>query len=127
LESTQRWKGAIYAHPLNFGRLRNDIRLRDLDRTRLKELAYAFAGRGHIFEIMNNIWYWYPAMKPDRFTGEYMEIIAIFADAGVLFSLGSDAHSLCGVGNLGWALKMVRSCHVAAKIIRPEIFLRGIR
>ena len=126
LRSAQRQHGAIYAHPFNFGRLCENIAPRDLDRKHIRELAQAFAAHDHIFEIMNNIWYWYPMMPPERFFEEYMEIIAIFAEAGVKFSLGSDAHSLCGVGNLGWSLKMVRACGVATQVIRPEIFCRAI-
>ncbi len=116
--SAERARGAIYAHPFNFGRLRDDVALRDLDRHWLRGLARTFAERGHVFEIMNNIWYWYPRTVPDRFAGEYGEIIMLFADAGVAFSLGSDAHSLCGVGNLGWALKMARTCRVTARLIK---------
>lgn len=111
-------RGAIYAHPFNFGRLRDDIAPRDLDRHWLRDLARTFAERGHVFEIMNNIWYWYPRMDLARFAIEYGEIVRLFADAGVKFSLGSDAHSLCGVGNLGWALKMARSCRVTSRLIK---------
>ncbi len=58
-------------------------------------------------------------MLPERFAAGFGEIVRMFAAAGARFSLGSDAHSLCGVGNLGWALKVARDCRVAAHVIRP--------
>jgi len=110
-----------FAHPFNWGRLAHGISPGDIDRPALKELARLFATNDKYFEIMGNMWFWYPDIHPVEFTGMYREIVEIFASENVKFCLGSDAHNIGGVGNLAWSLEMVKSCGIERLIIDPCI------
>jgi len=106
-----------FAHPFNWGRLPQKISPEDIDRTALKELARLFAANNKYFEIMGNMWFWYPDIHPLEFFGMYRKIVEIFASENVKFSLGSDAHNIAGVGNLAWSLEMLRSCGIKSGVV----------
>ncbi len=109
----------IWAHPLNLGWLDCPLELDDLSPSALKEMAAALAEGGVAFEIMNQFHYWWPAVPVSEVTRRYIEIVALFAEEGVRFSMGSDAHRVGGVGNLAWSLQVA----VAAGITDEMMFV----
>lgn len=98
----------VWAHPFNLGRLDCPLSLWDLPREALAEMAAAMAEGNLVFEIMNTLTWWWPDTPVMRITGRYAEILALFAEHGVRFSMGSDAHRTPGVGNLRWSLRVAR-------------------
>ena len=106
-----------FAHPFNWGRLPQKISPEDIDRAALKELARLFVSNNKCFEIMGNMWFWYPDIHPTEFFGMYRKIVEIFASENVKFSLGSDAHNIAGVGNLAWSREMVKSCEIEKQLV----------
>lgn len=110
-----------FAHPFNWGRLPQKISPEDIDRAALRSLARLFAANDKYFEIMGNMWFWYPEIHPSEFFTMYRNIVEIFASENVKFSLGSDAHNIAGIGNLAWSLEMVKACGIESLVINPEI------
>ena len=114
----------ILAHPFNLGRLPDPIEPVDLPRCDLEEIAAAMRENGKIFEIMNCTFWWFPQMPVRRFTEQYIEMVQLFAKAGILFSLGSDDHRT-GVGNLGWSHRVLRAINVPEEqIVDPRVHFR---
>jgi histidinol phosphatase-like PHP family hydrolase len=97
----------IIAHPFNFGRLIDGFEFSWLSDAFLEEIAGYFIEGKKYFEIMNNIWWWFPGMPVDEFNANYLRIMDIFNSHGVKFSIGSDAHHHQGVGNLYYARMML--------------------
>jgi histidinol phosphatase-like PHP family hydrolase len=93
------------AHPFNLGRFPANVTPAQLPRSGLRELAAAMYERDVAFEIMNQMCFWYPDLKVDQFTREYVDLLALFAEENVKFVLGSDAHSAGAVGNVRWCLR----------------------
>jgi len=106
-----------FAHPFNWGRLPQGITPDDIDRKDLRGLARLFASNNKYFEIMGNMWFWYPDIHPTEFFGMYRKIVEIFASENVKFSLGSDAHNIAGVGNFAWSREMVNSCGLGKQLV----------
>lgn len=103
----------IIAHPINLGRFAHQLppdafTERDLDR-----LAQAFMDGGTYFEIMNQMYYWYPQEDVTTFLERYSKLVAGMASRGVRFTLGSDAHSVCGVGNLRWCYRVIKMANIS--------------
>lgn len=114
----------IIAHPFNFDRHYPAIALADFTEGDLERLADGFVKHRKAFEIMNNIWWWYPHVEPKRFYEDYVRILKLFAQHGVIFSLGSDAHSIGGVGNLIWTQRAIRAAGIAeSQILNPDVFI----
>ena len=97
----------IMAHPFNFGIAPISLPLSLFDDGRVEAVAKAFKSNGKVFEIMNMMYFWHSNAEFDSFEREYLRILRIFQTNGVRFSVGSDAHCDCGVGNLPWSRKMV--------------------
>jgi len=96
----------------------------DIPRSCLEEIAVAMRENGKIFEVMNCMFWWFPKMPVRRFTEQYAEIVHLFAEAGVLFSVGSDDHRT-GVGNLAWSNRLLQMADVPVEqIVVPKSFLR---
>ena len=114
----------ILAHPFNFGNPPLSLPLELFDNAHIAPIAEAFRRNGKIFEIMNQMYFWHMPLAFPHFHREYMRILAIFRQAGVRFSLGSDAHSCCGVGCLRWCEKAVRELGIEQEIFLPEAFRR---
>jgi len=93
------------AHPFNLGRFPATVTPGQLPRSGLREVAAACFERDVAFEIMNQMCFWYPDLKVDQFTREYVDLLALFAEGNVKFVLGSDAHSAGAVGNVRWSLR----------------------
>ncbi len=103
----------IAAHPFNLGRLVEGFSLDWLEEALLQEIACAFRETGTAFEVMSDIWWWFPAVGEAEMTAGYSRILRVFHEACVRFTLGSDAHSHQGVGNLAYARKLLESISAA--------------
>ena len=113
----------ILAHPFNLGRIPEPIEPAQIPRNDLREIAAAMRENGKIFEVMNCTFWWFPQMPVRRFTKQYIEIVRIFAEEGVSFSVGSDDHRT-GVGNLGWSRFVLGKAEVPPEqIVDPRVFL----
>ena len=114
----------IIAHPFNTGRYFDiPVEPKEYPLNNLKKMAEAMLKNNTYFEIMNNIWWWFPEIHPKEFTKQYLKLVKVFACAGVKFSLGSDAHSIGGVGNLIWSKYIVKEADIENRLINPKIFI----
>ncbi|MCJ7738223.1 MAG: PHP domain-containing protein [Anaerolineae bacterium] len=114
----------IFAHPFNLGRCEPAVDLRDIPGSALDEVAAAFAETGTAFEIMNQMHYWFPNMRIDDLTAAYTDIVIRFKEAGVRFSVGSDAHRVGSVGNLLWCATVIRCAGLTTnQMIDPRLDL----
>ncbi|MFQ6133651.1 MAG: PHP domain-containing protein [Armatimonadota bacterium] len=102
----------VIAHPFSVGRLPQSLYLTDLPRSSLLRVADAMRETGTAFEIMNQMYWWFPEVPVTKVTRDYAGLVALIAAEGVKFVLGSDAHSCCGVGNLDWAVQVLRMAEV---------------
>jgi histidinol phosphatase-like PHP family hydrolase len=108
----------VIAHPFNLGRFPLQVQITDLPRTSLRSIAQAFVETGTAFELMNQMYWWFPDVPVERFTHDYAGLVALFAEEGVKFVFGSDAHSAGAVGNLRWAINLVELARIpAAQIV----------
>ena len=115
----------VIAHPLNFGRhTKIVISPAEIPVDCLLKISEAFVSQNTAFEVMNNMWWWHPLMNPREFTDKYIKIVKFFAERGVSFTIGSDAHGIGGVGNLGWSNHVLAEADVPPdQIINPDIYL----
>lgn len=114
----------ILAHPFNFGLSPLNLSLKLFDDARTAKIAQAFQRNGKIFEIMNQMYFWHSHVPFEEFHREYMRILNIFKSEGVRFSLGSDAHSCCGVGCLYWCERVVTELGIRNGLYLPEQMLQ---
>ncbi len=115
----------VVAHPFNFGRhTKIVITPREMGADYLLRIADEFVLRDKAFEIMNNAWWWHPLMLPREFTAQYVEVVKLFTRKDVKFTIGSDAHGIGGVGNLGWSRYVLEEANVpSGQIVDPDIYL----
>jgi histidinol phosphatase-like PHP family hydrolase len=116
----------VIAHPFNFGRhTKVVVSPAEMPFDCLLRIADAFVSQNTAFEVMNNAWWWHPSMNPRDFTDEYIRIVKFIAERGANFTVGSDAHSIGGVGNLNWSRHVLAEAEVPPEqIIDPDIYLR---
>ncbi len=112
----------ILAHPFNFGLAPLNLPLSAFDNERVGKIADAFVRHGKIFEIMNQMYYWHSPVPYEEFQREYLRILLVFKNAGARFSIGSDTHSCCGLGNFRWCEKVVRELDLEDRLFLPEAF-----
>lgn len=112
----------IMAHPFNFGRKPLSLSLKLFTNERVAKIAEAFRKNGKVFEIMNQMYYWHNDTPFEEFHREYLRIVDIFNREGVTFSVGSDTHSCCGIGNLPWCRKVVRELNLSGNFFLPDAF-----
>lgn len=100
----------VIAHPFNFGRmaLEYDFQLQCLPRYRLFELAELMRQNNVAYELQSQFYYWYPKMRVAELLAQQVEVVKIFADAGVELSIGSDAHNVGTVGNTCWSERIMQ-------------------
>ncbi|RLF16398.1 MAG: hypothetical protein DRJ66_03140 [Thermoprotei archaeon] len=111
----------VLAHPLNLGRSNVIHDFREIERDFLVEIARVLADSNIVVEVMSQMYWWYPHMSISSFTEHYVEFIKLCKHHGVLFTIGSDAHSVCGVGNVYWSLKVLKRAGVSPdEIWMPE-------
>ncbi len=115
---------SILAHPFNFGLAPLNLPLEEFSDEMVETVADAFVENGKIFEIMNQMYFWHTTTSFEHFHREYSRIVAIMEKAGVRFSLGSDTHSCCGIGNLPWCRRVVEEQGLSDRIFLPEAFLK---
>ena len=84
------------------------------------------AESGLVFEIMNQFHYWWPQLAVPALTARYVEIVTLFAEAGVRFCMGSDAHRTGGIGNLAWSHRVAREAGLtAADLYLPPLLVEA--
>jgi len=115
----------VVAHPFNFGRhTRVAISPGEIGSDYLLKIADEFVLQSKAFEVMNNAWWWHPLMHPGEFTAQYIQIVRFFAERGVRFTIGSDAHDIVGIGNLAWSRYVLGEANVSsAQIVDPDVYL----
>ena len=73
----------------------------------LGRIADAMARGNCAFELMNQAFWWHPDLSVDEYVEQFVPVIQLFADAGVYFCVGSDAHSCGAVGNLAFCERLM--------------------
>ena len=114
------------AHPFNTGNTKPSALPADYPPSLLRELAAKMAARNKVFDVMNDMIYWFhqAAIAPREFTAQYVELVKIFVAAGVMFQVSSDDHRT-GLGNTRWAQLVVARAAVPPKqIVDPREIAR---
>ncbi len=99
----------IVAHPFNLGRCPVKVMPNEIPQDLYEEIAHQFAQSGTIFELMNQMQFWFPTMPAEQFLQEYARVVRIFAENNVKFSIGSDAHSSGAIGNMLWVQRVIKA------------------
>ena len=114
------------AHPFNTGNTRPSALPADYPPSLLRELAAKMAAKGKVFDVMNDMIYWFhqASIAPREFTAQYVELVKLFVAAGVMFQVSSDDHRT-GLGNTRWAQLVLARAGVPAKqIVDPRQIAR---
>lgn len=112
----------VIAHPFNTGNTNPPAFPEDYPLRLLRELAEKMAAKGKVFDVMNDMIYWFhkTGIAPRELTRQYVELVKLFAAAGVIFQVSSDDHRT-GVGNTRWARIVVTRAGVpAGQIVDPK-------
>jgi len=112
----------VIAHPFNTGNTRPSALPEDYPRRLLRELAAKMADKGKVFDVMNDMIYWFhkASVAPRELTAQYVELVKLFAAGGVTFQVSSDDHRT-GLGNTRWAeLVLTRAAVPAKQIVDPR-------
>ena len=112
----------IMAHPFNCGLAPLHLELELFTDEMVREVADAFVRSSKVFEVMNQMYYWHTETSFEHFHSEYSRIIRIMKEAGVSFSLGSDTHSCCGIGNFPWSRRVVEEQNLSDRLFLPAAF-----
>jgi histidinol phosphatase-like PHP family hydrolase len=110
------------AHPFNTGNTRPSALPQDYPERLLKELAAKMAATGKVFDVMNDMIYWFQdsGLAPRQFTEQYVELVKVFAAQKVLFQVSSDDHRT-GLGNTRWShLVLQRAGVPKSQIVDPR-------
>jgi hypothetical protein len=114
------------AHPFNTGNTRPAALPADYPPHLLRELAAKMAAQGKVFDVMNDMIYWFhqASIAPREFTAQYVELVKLFVAEGVMFQVSSDDHRT-GLGNTRWAqLVLTRASVPARQIVDPRQIAR---
>jgi hypothetical protein len=114
------------AHPFNTGNTRPAALPADYPPHLLRELAAKMAAKGKVFDVMNDMIYWFhqASIAPREFTAQYVELVKLFVPEGVMFQISSDDHRT-GLGNTRWAqLVLSRAAVPAKQIVDPQKIAR---
>lgn len=117
------------AHPFNTGNTRPSALPADYPPHLLRELAAKMAAKGKVFDVMNDMIYWFhqASIAPRELTAQYVELVKLFAAEGAKFQISSDDHRT-GLGNTRWAQLVVNRALVPAKqIVDPREIARRRR
>jgi histidinol phosphatase-like PHP family hydrolase len=112
----------VIAHPFNTGNTLPAAFPEDYPPHLLRELAAKMAAKGKVFDVMNDMIYWFhkAAIAPRELTRQYVELVKLFAAEGVVFQVSSDDHRT-GLGNTRWAqLVLVRAGVPAGQVVDPK-------
>ncbi len=110
------------AHPFNTGNTRPSALPADYPPHLLRELAAKMADKGKVFDVMNDMIYWFhqTTIAPRELTAQYVELVKLFAAAGVKFQVSSDDHRT-GLGNTRWSqLVLTRAQVPPTQIVDPK-------
>jgi len=116
----------VIAHPFNTGNTGVAAFPEDYPPHLLRELAGKMAEKKKVFDVMNDMIYWFhkTSIAPRALTAQYVELVKVFAAAGVTFQVSSDDHRT-GVGNTRWAeLVVARAGVPAGQIVDPKQITR---
>lgn len=117
------------AHPFNTGNTRPAALPADYPPRLLRELAAKMAAKGKVFDVMNDMIYWFhkAPIAPRALTGQYVELVKLFAAEGVRFQASSDDHRT-GLGNTRWAeIVLARAAVPAKQIVDPRKIAPAVR
>jgi histidinol phosphatase-like PHP family hydrolase len=109
------------AHPFNTGNVEPAALPADYPPHLLRELAGKMAANGKVFDVMNDMIYWFheAPIAPRELTAQYVELVKVFAAEGVQFQVSSDDHRT-GLGNTRWSqIVLGRAGVKAAQIVDP--------
>jgi histidinol phosphatase-like PHP family hydrolase len=110
------------AHPFNTGNTNPPALPADYPPRLLRELASKMAATGKVFDVMNDMIYWFhkSSIAPRELTAQYVDLVKLFAAEGVTFQVSSDDHRT-GVGNTRWAqLVLSRAAVPPKQIVDPR-------
>jgi histidinol phosphatase-like PHP family hydrolase len=117
------------AHPFNTGNTHPSALPADYPPKLLRELAAKMAAQGKVFDMMNDMIYWFhqASIAPREFTAQYVELVKLFVAAGVRFQVSSDDHRT-GLGNTNWAqLVLTRAAVPVRQIVDAREIARRRR
>jgi len=107
------------AHPFNTGNTTPAAAPADYPERLLRELAAKMAEKRKVFDIINSMIFWFQktGVPPREITAQYVEMVKLFAAAGVMFQVSSDDHRT-GLGNTRWPqLVITRAGVPSAQIV----------
>jgi len=119
----------VLAHPFNTGNTVPPALPEHYPPALLRELAGKMAEKGKVFDVMNDMIFWFQksGLPPRAFTAQYVELVKIFATAGVRFQVSSDDHRT-GLGNTRWSPIVVQRAGVPrGQIVDPAAIWRERR
>ncbi|MGE5294367.1 MAG: PHP domain-containing protein [Solirubrobacterales bacterium] len=114
------------SHPFNTGNTRPSALPADYPPGLLRELAEKMADKGKTFDVMNDTIYWFhqTSIAPRELTAQYVELVRLFAAAGVKFQVSSDDHRT-GLGNTRWSQLVLNRAQVPpTQIVDPKQIAR---
>jgi histidinol phosphatase-like PHP family hydrolase len=114
------------SHPFNTGTTQPAALPADYPPALLRELAQKMAATRKVFDVMNDMIYWFHKAKiaPRAFTAQYVELVRLFAAEGVTFQVSSDDHRT-GLGNTRWSqLVLARAGVPQSQIVDPRKIAR---
>jgi histidinol phosphatase-like PHP family hydrolase len=116
------------AHPFNTGNTKPALLPEDYPERSLRELAAKMAEKGKVFDVMNDTVYWFSeaGVPPRAVTAQYVEVVKLFAAAGVKFQVSSDDHRT-GLGNTRWSRIVLARAGVPPHQIVDPRRIRRIR
>jgi histidinol phosphatase-like PHP family hydrolase len=109
------------AHPFNTGNTQPAALPEDYPERLLRELAAKMADKGKVFDVMNDMIYWFHRtdIAPRELTAQYVALVKIFVAEGVRFQISSDDHRT-GLGNTRWSeIVVARAAVPPAQIVDP--------
>lgn len=112
----------VIAHPFNTGNTSPAALPEDYPERLLRELAAKMAATGKVFDVMNDMIYWFQksGIPPRTLTAQYVELVKLFASEGVTFQVSSDDHRT-GLGNTRWSQIVLGRAGVAkTQIVDPR-------
>jgi histidinol phosphatase-like PHP family hydrolase len=110
------------AHPFNTGNTSPAALPDDFPRHMLRELADKMRETNKAFDIINGHVYWFlkSGVSARVAADQYVELVRVFAEAGVRFQVSSDDHR-SGLGNIAWPCDVLRRAGVRTEqLVTPQ-------
>jgi len=108
----------VIAHPFNTGNTTPCAMPADYPESGLRELAAKMADKDKVFDVMAQQLFWFQksCVAPAEITAQYVEVVKLFASAGVRFQVSSDDHRT-GTGHTLWSRRVLARAGVSANQI----------